>query len=133
MCSLHGEALRRLADVPAPKTTILQVNAHISVPLTTPDRLVTENGSKLPLWAVSDDDLRLLACAMADEMVAKAAKQRAAAMADQPLAPTAGQYIGLQRGSPPDRPGERFFVEDARAPGVNAGHPRKREEPSDGR
>lgn len=116
MRSLHDEQPNaRLADVQPAGTTVLQVKARISVPLTTPDALVTESGSKLPLWAASDDDLRLLASHMADEMVAKAAKQRAAALATQPDG--SGGFL-LQAMRERERQGKPVhYVEDERAPG----------------
>lgn len=121
-------------------TTILHVKACIDVARTAPDHLVTSNGSKLPLWAVSDDDLRYIAAAMADELIAKAAKQRAAAsdipddvlrsralyrqiepLPERPADDHGGAYIGLIRGkTPANEATSVFHLEDERAPGKMA-------------
>lgn len=58
----------------------IDVVIKVDIDKTAPDALVTADGRKYPLWAISEDDLRNVGAYIIATMIRRQAEQRQAAM-----------------------------------------------------
>lgn len=62
--------------------SIIEVTLKIDIERMTPSTIITADGRKYPLWAISEDDLRAVGAAIVATMIRLRAEQRAEEMLD---------------------------------------------------